>query len=438
MRKVYFMILLLLTSTIIAVAQDANEKKTVPTGFSFGALPAIAYDSDLGFRYGALANFYWYGDGSTYPDYMHSWYVEYSRTTKGSAQAIFTYDSEYLIPKTRITSDIRYVTEQGLDFYGFNGYQANYLYDSIAPIDDNTPNPNRMYYRYARKQLRFVTDFQYQIMGKKLLALAGIGYFNTQISEVDIAKLNEGKEESQLLNDTSILRDYSRWGIIPEEDLKGGSNTFVKLGLVYDTRDNEPNPMKGIWTEAFMLTAPGFLGNNKPYTQFVFTHRQYFTLKKDVFNFAYRLIYQGKIGGDIPFYMMPYYYSTKSVNDGFGGSKTLRGVMRNRLMGDAIVAANLELRYKVLRTVIANQNFYIALSAFSDLGQVITPTKLDLSNVPAAYMNRFNGTEGLHVSYGGGVHFALNDNFIVAVDYGMAANKQDGTSGLYIGLNFLY
>jgi len=437
MKKIYFLTILFSFSIFMTNAQEEKEKKNVPTGFSFGALPAVAFDSDLGFRYGALANFYWYGDGSHYPDYDHSWYVEYSRTTKGSAQGIFTYDSKYLIPNTRITSDLRYVTEQALDFYGFNGYQSNFLYDSVAPINDQ-PNPNRLYYRYARKQLRFVTDFQYGLIGKKLLVLGGFGYFNTKITEVDVAKLNEGKEASDQLNDTSIIRDYNHWGLIPNSDLSGGSNAFFKLGAVWDTRDNEPNPMKGIWTEAFLLTAPSFLGNDKAYTQLVVTHRQYFTLKKDVLNFAYRLIYQGKIAGDIPYYMMPYYYSTKSVNDGFGGSKTMRGVLRNRLMGDAIAAANVELRYKVYRTVIAKQNFYIALSAFSDLGQVITPTKLDLSNVPSQYKYWFEGTEGLHVSYGAGVHFALNDNFIVAVDYGMAANKQDGTSGLYIGLNFLY
>ncbi len=437
MKKNYAILLIMILMPAFIFAQEVDKKKNVPTGFSFGALPAVAYDSDLGFRYGALANFYWYGDGSSYPNYMHSWYVEYSRTTKGSAQAIFTFDSKYLIPKTRITSDLRYVTEQALDFYGFNGYQSNYLFDSVAPIN-NKPNPNRLYYRYARKQLRFTTDFQYQVAGEKLLVLAGVGYFNTKNSEVDVAKLNDGKAAEDMLNDTSILRDYVNWGVIPESDKAGGSTAFLKFGVVYDSRDNEPNPMRGIWTEAFILTAPSLLGNSKPYTQLVLTHRQYFTLKKDVLNFAYRLIYQGKIAGDIPYYMLPYYYSTKKVDDGFGGSKTLRGILRNRIVGDAVASANFELRYKVWRTIIGGQNFYIALNGFTDMAQVVKETSLDLTKVPAQYQYLFKGTEGLHLSYGGGVHFALNDNFIVAVDYGMAAKKQDGSSGLYIGLNFLF
>ncbi|NJK86365.1 MAG: hypothetical protein HC906_10745 [Bacteroidales bacterium] len=46
-------------------------------------------------------NFYHFGDGSTYPKYRHSIYLEWSRTTKGSGINQFTYDSEYLIPGIR-------------------------------------------------------------------------------------------------------------------------------------------------------------------------------------------------------------------------------------------------------------------------------------------------------------------------------------------------
>jgi hypothetical protein len=32
----------------------------------------------------------------------------------------------------------------------------------------------------------------------------------------------------------------------------------------------------------------------------------------------------------------------------------------------------------------------------------------------------------------------MNQNFVVSVDYGRAADPADGTDGLYIGLNFLF
>jgi outer membrane protein assembly factor BamA len=46
--------------------------------------------------------------------------------------------------------------------------------------------------------------------------------------------------------------------------------------------------------------------------------------------------------------------------------------------------------------------------------------------------------DSLHHSYGIGLRVAMNQNFIVGIDYGRALDNQDGDSGLYIGLGFLY
>ena len=44
--------------------------------------------------------------------------------------------------------------------------------------------------------------------------------------------------------------------------------------------------------------------------------------------------------------------------------------------------------------------------------------------------------ESLHLSYGAGIYFALNDNFIVKLDYGLANDPRDGDSGMYVGMGF--
>ena len=48
------------------------------------------------------------------------------------------------------------------------------------------------------------------------------------------------------------------------------------------------------------------------------------------------------------------------------------------------------------------------------------------------------GTESMHIGYGAGLRIAMNENFIIAVDYGRATSEKDGSSGLYIGLNYLF
>ncbi len=435
-----FSFLIIFSSLIIAQEDTTKTKKKIKKGFSFGGVPVVAYNSDIGFQYGLLGNIYHYGDGSRYPAYDHSIYLEWSRSTKGNGQNIFQYDSEKLIPNIRTTLEASYRTEKALNFYGFNGYNA--FYNGDYEDDQHADYISRVFYRYQRQVVRLKADFQGNIIGRKLRWLAGITYMGSEIDTVDIDKLNEGKDDADKLpNVPGLYRNYVNWGLIKESEKDGGNNAYLKLGLVYDTRDNEPNPNKGMWTEALLFYGPSFFGFENSTASMLLLHRQYFTLSPDRLTFAYRLSYQTKLSGDIPFYLLPYYMDSKSIEDGFGGKKTLRGVLRNRIVGNGVTFANFEFRWKVLKTVVFNQNFYIALSAFTDLGRVVDPYKLDLSGVPATVDRDLwfnNKSESWHMSYGAGVHFALNENFIIAVDYGMAAKEEDGTSGLYIGLNFLY
>ncbi|MFC2151886.1 hypothetical protein ACFLSE_05100 [Bacteroidota bacterium] len=430
-----------------------SKEEKIKDGWTFGAVPVIAYDSDLGFKYGALANFYNYGKPTSYPEYLQSIYVEMSRTTKGSGINQLSFDSGHLFPNKpiRITSDLSYLTEQALDFYGYNGYQSAYNPD----FEDNDPNnllyKSRMYYRMERKVIRFAADFSGKLYKDKIRWHAGFAHINHKLASVDINALNSGLSDDEILPSIDsvpgLYDEYVAWGIIPEKEADGGKINYIKLGIIYDTRDNEANPMSGLWSEIILVTAPSFLDNyENDYTQLSLSHRQYFTVIKSKLSFAYRIGYQSTIAGNTPFYMLPYlnfsYNSSISV-EGLGGAKSIRGILRNRVVGDAIFYGNLEFRWKFIKTVIKNQNLYIALSTFSDFGQVIQETKIDKNKFPtdgSVDLNNYFDTENdkLHVSYGLGLHFVLNENFIVAFDYGLTADKRDGSSGLYIGMNFLF
>ncbi|MCK9448984.1 MAG: outer membrane protein assembly factor [Bacteroidales bacterium] len=424
--------------------ENGSSKKKIKTGWNFGALPAISYNTDLGFQYGGLINLYYYGDGSSYPKYMHSLYAEVSRYTKGSGINRFFYDSEYLIPKIRITSDLSLLTEKALDFYGFNGYDAVF---NNAWSDDTDPNyVSRMFYRHERKMIRFMTDFQGKIPGTPLRWVAGFALIKNDVAPVDIENLNKGKDDKDKLPEVDGLYDlYVKWGIIDQKEKDGGWSNNIKIGIVYDTRDFEPNPMKGMWSEIVVFTAPGFLGNGDlGFSKISVTHRQYFTLVPNTLSLVYRLNYQSTLGGKVPFFMQPYMinsFSNSSNTDGLGGSKTIRGMMRNRVVGDAFAFGNLEFRWKFLHTVVFNQNIYLGLNAFLDGGQVIKKLDLDLSGVPADINKNeyfLTEVEKLHTTLGGGLRVVMNENFIVAIDYGQPMDKRDGDGGLYIGLNYLF
>jgi hypothetical protein len=116
-----------------------------------------------------------------------------------------------------------------------------------------------------------------------------------------------------------------------------------------------------------------------------------------------------------------------------------------------MVFGNFEFRWKFWKFYFIKQNFYMALSGFFDTGRVVQFIDVEdqankindgISPDDPNYVELdeyFNfGGEGFHNSAGAGLHIAMNQNFILAIDYGRALNEQDGKSGFYVGLNFLF
>ncbi|MCX6235175.1 MAG: BamA/TamA family outer membrane protein [Bacteroidetes bacterium] len=443
--KITLILFFLLIICLSGFSQQDSSKQVVKKGWKLGALPVVAYDADLGFQYGVLGQLNDFGDGSNYPDYRHMIYVEWSRFTKGTGVNQIFYDTKTLLPKhIRMTVDLSYLTEKALDFFGFNGYEAAYIHD--FENDDSPDYISRVYYKHERKQLRALLDFQGRITSQRFRWLGGISYYNFKVDTVDIGNLNKGKSEDEKLPDTTLLYDkYVQWGFIDEKEKDGGQTIFLKGGLIYDTRDNEPAPNRGVWEEVVIMTAPSFIGNSEfAFTRLAITHRHYIPLIKDKMTLAYRLSYQGTIGGKAPFYIEPLLmssFSTATNNDGLGGAKSLRGIKRDRVVGDGTVMANVELRYKIIKTTLLKQNFYIAVNAFGDMGQVVQYRDIDKLKLPSTetYSDYFDQSrDNIHFGYGAGLRLVLNDNFILAIDYGFASDSRDGTSGLYINIGNLY
>lgn len=431
MKKILVILFVALVSLSMVNAEESKS------GWSWGGVPAVAYNSDNGFTYGIILQPFHYGDGSMYPDYLFSIYSELSRTTKGGGVNKLFFDSKYLMPADiRVTSELSLLTEKLLPFYGYNGFQSEYR-AGFENEDSTDAYISRTYYRHAREQFRFTADFQKQILHPKVRGIFGLGFLNTTTGNVDVEDINDKADDdttplppvsaSNYLFEKYVTNDW-----IPEEQVDGGVTNYLKLGVVYDSRDQEANPMSGMWTEALITMAPEFLGTETPYTQLTITHRQYFTIIERDLSFAYRVGYQGALSGQAPFYMLPFYQSSYKMEEGLGGSKSLRGILKNRIVGSATYFTNLEVRWKFFRTVVGGQNLYLALNGFTDIGQVLTPFEVDDVTVPEF------SEEGMHIAYGAGFRIALNENFIIAIDYGMAKDPQDGNSGMYIGLGYLY
>jgi len=72
-RQIWFVRLCLVCILISApgYTMKASEKAT-KKGLNLGGLPAVSYNSDEGFQYGAILNLFDYGDGERFPAYVVS------------------------------------------------------------------------------------------------------------------------------------------------------------------------------------------------------------------------------------------------------------------------------------------------------------------------------------------------------------------------------
>ena len=467
-----------------------NEKgEIIKTGINLGPLPVVAFDADRGFQFGALMNIYNFGDGKNYPNPNAQWYFEGSAYVKESRVGSYLFRAEYdnktLIPGVRMSICAGYYKDQALDFYGFNGYQSNYDMGLFVndegklqnfSFDDSSKAGRKLqtkfdekgvaklpkgFYRFTRELVRFKADFTGKIL-KNFYWEAGYNF--NWVNTSTFTPQGYTAYGDYFNGGTTLFQLYKDWGIIPEDQANGGFISSVRAGLMYDSRNVENNPTKGIWAEAHVIAAPKWLGSSVGHYKFCATMRQYVPLGTPKVVFAYRLAYQGFFG-NAPWYAMPAYTTMgpKPDYDGLGGYRTVRGIMLNRVQGLHTGFYNVEFRYRFVDFKLWKQNIAFAVSAFTDGTHVFKGYDMGLKN--ESIINAYNPAytfakpeerldaqrkldlyntyvldrkDGFHGSAGAGLRFIMNENFIVAFEYARCFNKQDGNGAFYINIGFLF
>ncbi len=498
MKRIFCLIaaVLLLAANASAKRQPKPQEvdslgRKIKTGWNFGILPSVAYDADYGFQGGVLTNVYYYGDGSQYPEYIHSLYLEAAYTTKHHGIFRFNYDSKYLIPGYRLTLDATYLPDAMCDFYGFNGFQSRYNYSwhqwnkNPGKMADTTAYLSRVFYKYKRDLIRVAGDIEGTIY-KGLKWNAGLGVLGYLINDCDINMLN-GKSTydpslphyAQKPLDPSVdglYEKYKQWGLIGADEANGGWHPYLRGGITYDTRDKRQGPNSGIYADAFFTYSAAFnaaygqqaaAGYN--HLQFNATFRHYipcFTDKNGInrITFAYRVGVQNNIAGRSPFYMNNYMntlFIQRVYYEGLGGGNSVRGMMANRILANGFLYANVEFRFRVVNFDIGRQHFFIGLNPFFDLGMITQPYDLDdlvtmhtggtyttlQQSVTAAGddYSQFFSTNPKdiympHMTAGLGLKIGMNENFVLSADWGMPLNKQDNQkwANFYVKMGYLF
>lgn len=409
---------------ILSLAQAAAEDKepVVKTGMSFVPFPVVGFDGAKGILYGAMMNIYDFGDGSTYPNPRSGAYLEASGYTGGSKTFVLSYDSGSLVPSVRMNVAASFCADKAMEFFGFGGRQA--FYDKSASDG---------FYKYDRSTLNVKADFSGRISGP--LSWEAGYHFN----RFTVKDFSFDEDEP----DMSLYGLYKSWGIIPSSESSWFCSSAMRAGLVFDTRDYEGVPTKGIWANAHLIAAPKFLGSSVSYLKVHAALRQYIPLVKETLTFAYRLDYQEFLG-DAPWYVIPFYTPGGPVYDNvaLGGFRSVRGLMYNRVEGSAIGFVNAELRWKFAGFTLLNQDIGLMISGFCD--GISALKSFDLTNrtgvFPTLYSKYIDTSRGdsMHFSTGAALKLILNRNFILNIEYAHALSAQDGAGVLYFNTGFYF
>ena len=405
-----------LVAALSFLALEAAAQEEPKTGWVFTPFPDVSYNSDIGLNLGGFCDFFYYGDGSDYPNFQHHIAVCGAWATKGSWYLHGMFDSKTLVPGARVTGSLTYRDASMNNFYGFNGLHSPYFRE----LDLNA-DTREAYYTDHRQVVRAAATFQKPIVGK-LNWMAGAVFRHIRIDDFNLKNYD---------NVRSLYRDYRAVDLIHEDEANGGNSLEARIGLTYDSRDVEWVPNKGMYWEVYVNGNADLSHKKYHYAQFVGHFRHYVPLVFGRLTFAYHLGLQHQFAGEMPWYNLNeisnliYQYEEY---EGIGSRYTVRGFLYDRIMAAGYAWGNFELRAKVLQFNLFKQHFDLVVNPFFDAATITRPYRLDehekLRTLTDTRQLWQDATEKIHCSAGIGGKIHMNTNFILSLEVGKGFNPQ--------------
>ncbi len=394
---------LLLTAPAVSLLNA--QESPAPTGWEPAGLPALNYDSDEGFGYGVLLELYNYGDGG-YSPYRFTLQPTVFLTTGGRREITLFFDAPHLLPEGwRIDASVGNRRQFAIPYYGLGN---TLVYDALL---EDSEGP--YYFRYGGSQRLAGVNVQRSLGNTPLRVLVGVGATHTDVDPLP-------KDATATLLD-QVIANAGMPGSIPET-IPGGWSNHLRGGLVWDTRDRETGPHRGTWSEVLVQAVPEFLGSESGYVRWTLVDRRYVPLG-DRLTFANRVIVQD-VEGEAPFYDLSIIQTSFKQREGLGGSRTLRGIPRNRYVGKGLFLWNAELRWRAADFTVVGRSSHLVLSTFVDTGRVWAD---------GLVLGEF--LSDLHTAFGGGIRVGMGENFIAGLDVGRSS---ESSASLYINTGYMF
>jgi hypothetical protein len=361
------------------VTVDKDRETAGSSNREIGLLPLVGGDTDIGIGVGAIGSVAMF-DAAHHP---YRWQVQFSafvatKTGPTSPSYEDTY-AQLTIPQLmhgRLRVELRpsFTRDTTLPFYGIG--------NAIRAQGETVPQ--RDFYQRIHPAMQALS--RWTIYPNWSVLLGGQYIYNRTETAVD----------STLAMNLDAIDPNARR---PHSLLK------LETGLVYDSRDSEVSPSRGMYHQVTIRVSPG-MGEAFPYEyeQVTATARFYTTLIPKRMILAIRGVYDQQFG-DVPFYELSRYEDTSAI----GGGMAVRGVPAYELYGRIKAFGNIELRTAITRFEWLDRKFKLGFATFVDAGRLWT----GMANPQP--MLEGSGI-GLHYGLGGGIRLQQGQAFVVRAD----------------------
>lgn len=453
--KLLTIFLFLILPTIIVQAQDNDTLSFIKSkrmsdgdlakkreGVFFTGIPDISSDPVTGFGFGVRANIFWNGKREdtlfAYTPYLTRLKVNAAYYSTNARELALSLDIPYY-KGTRWRFKIDFKTQQNPTnlYFGLTESTLGELrlpsapsggetYATYAEFDKarmtvrsgNTDEPPRvtdaLSNRYSETEFMLNIKTDYSLGNGKWRILGGyeiqyLSYTTFEGMEAEAIDPATGSA-TMATNGTSLLRRDSKQNLI--SGLEGGWLSIIQSALIFDTRDFEPDPTKGLYFEVANEFSNKIIGSQFDFNKLFIQGRIYQSLP-----IGTRTVIAGRLGiGTIfgnraPFFEFQDQWSPEGSINALGGRQSLRGYRANRFLARSMWFVNLELRNRLIEFHLLQQHFSLGITPFVDMGTVRDKWQdLNLSKIK--------------LSYGAGMRIAWNQSTIFSFDYGLSQEDQ--------------
>jgi hypothetical protein len=405
-------------------------------------LPLAAYSTDIGLGFGARAYYYWNGhrDDPRFDrtPYLYRVFLQAFASTRGIQFHWLDFDAPRLLGTPyRVRGQLIFGRNINSNYFGhgkrsldplrFPGSGRTYdEYDAYVDDQAQVDGDGQTWAKYDQyDQVRPIAlaSIERLFLAGQVRVLAGIGATYAGIRDYTGRQVDarDGGGQPVLARQapTRLATDCATGRIV---GCGGGRDSFLRLGVSYDTRDYEPDPNSGGFVDLALDTGTVALGSQFDYVRVLLAARGYWSPAPEAADLvlAGRVAFVGQTNG-APFFGMDTLPFTDDPRTGLGGHRTLRGFRQDRFVGSVMTLANAELRWTFGHAEVWRQRFAFIVAPFLDAGRPYDALgELSLS--------------GWQPSYGAALRISWNLATVVTLDYGVSGED----AGLYVNFNHIF